>query len=146
MLGQQVSDRTIEEIAQEVQSIDPPAFPAIDRIDIGHQREVLVVSVATGQSRPYSYRGQAYRRVGNTSPALSRDEYNRMLLARLHGEHRWENEAAAGWGIADGGVGAALGMGETPWTIREDLATLKTLGLVKGMGWGRGALWVPENQ
>ena len=101
VLGQQVSDRTIEEIAQEMQSIDPPAFPAIDRIDIGHQREVLAVSVATGQSRPYSYRGQAYRRVGNTSPALSRDEYNRMLLERLHGEHRWENEAAAGWGLAD---------------------------------------------
>ena len=101
VFGQQVSDHTIEEVAQELRAIDPPAFPTIDRVDIGNGREVLVVSVATGQNGPYSYRGQAYRRVGNTSPALSRDEYNRMLLERLHGEHRWENEPAHGWTVAD---------------------------------------------
>ena len=139
VLGQQVSDRTIEEIAQEMQSIDPPAFPAIDRIDIGHQREVLVVSVATGQSGPYSYRGQAYRRVGNTSPALSRDEYNRMLLERLHGEHRWENEAAAGWGIADLDVTEVVrtmeeairrGRADDPGT-RDPAELLRGLGLMR---------------
>jgi ATP-dependent DNA helicase RecG len=101
VLGQQVSDRTIEEVAEELRAIDPPAFPTIDRVDLGNGREVVVVSVATGQNGPYSYRGQAYRRVGNTSPAMSRDEYNRMLLERLHGEHRWENEPASGWTVAD---------------------------------------------
>ena len=88
VLGQQVSDHTIEEVAQELRAIDPPVFPTIDRVDVGNGREVLVVSVATGQNGPYSYRGQAYRRVGNTSPALSRDEYNRILLERLRSEER----------------------------------------------------------
>ncbi len=60
-LGQQVSDHTIEEVAQELYAIDPPVFPTIDRVDLGNGREVLVVSVATGQNGPYSYRGQAYR-------------------------------------------------------------------------------------
>jgi len=101
VLGQQVSDHTIEEVAQELRAIDPPAFPIIDRVDVGGGREVLVVGVGTGQNGPYSYRGQAYRRVGNTSPAMSRDEYNRMLLERLHGERRWENEPASGWSAAD---------------------------------------------
>lgn len=101
VIGQQVSDHTIEEVAQEIQQIDPPTFPIIDRVAVADGREVLVVSVALGQVRPYSYKGIAYRRVGNTSPAMSRDEYNRMLLERLHGEHRWENEPATGWTVAD---------------------------------------------
>lgn len=36
--GQQVSGRTIEEIAQEIQELDPPAFPTIDRIEVGGER------------------------------------------------------------------------------------------------------------
>ena len=99
VVGQQVSDHTIEEVAQELREIDPPAFPTIDRVLLGNGREVLVASVSTGQNRPYSYRGQAYRRVGNTSQALSRDEYNRMLLERVHGEQRWENQPATGWTV-----------------------------------------------
>ena len=36
--GQQVSGRTIEEIAQEIQELDSPAFPTIDRIEVGGER------------------------------------------------------------------------------------------------------------
>lgn len=113
VLGQQVSDHTIEEVAQELYQLDPPAFPSIERVPLGNGREVLVVSVSTGQNRPYSYRGQAYRRVGNTSPAMSRDEYNRMLLERVHGEHRWENQPATGWSAAD------LDLAEITRTLEE---------------------------
>ena len=101
IVGQQVSDRTIEEVAQELREIDPPTFPSMDRVPLDNGREILAISVSTGQTGPYSYKGQAYRRVGNTSPAMSRDEYNRMLFERLHGEQRWENQPAAGWSAAD---------------------------------------------
>jgi ATP-dependent DNA helicase RecG len=101
VIGQQVSEHTIEEVAQELRLIDPPAFPNIDGEELGNGRQVLVVTVPIGQNRPYSYKGTAYRRVGNTSPVMSRDEYNRVLLERLHGEHRWENGPAAGWTVAD---------------------------------------------
>ncbi len=99
--GQDVGDRTIEDISQEIGEIDPPVFPSIDRIPLASGREVLVVSNAAGQNQPYSYKGKAYRRVGNTNLVMSRDEYNRMLLERLHGERRWENEPATGWSVAD---------------------------------------------
>ncbi|MGI8554177.1 MAG: AlbA family DNA-binding domain-containing protein, partial [Dehalococcoidia bacterium] len=69
VIGQQVGNQTLEDVAQEMQEVDPPAFPSIDRVDLANGRAVLVVTVSTGQNRPYSYRGQAYRRVGNTSPA-----------------------------------------------------------------------------
>ena len=48
-----------------------------------------------------SYRGQAYRRVGAADRAMSRDEYNRLLLEQVHSEHRWENESASDWTVAD---------------------------------------------
>lgn len=101
IVGQMVSDQTTEQLAQELTAIDPPVFPTIDRVPVTADRQVIVVSVTKGSNRPYSYRGQAYRRVGNTTQKLSGEEYHRLLLERLHGETRWENEPASGWSIAD---------------------------------------------
>ena len=101
VLGQDVSDHTLEEIAAELGEIDPPVFPHIKRIPVGNRHEAVKVSMDAGRSCPYSYRGQAYRRVGNTSPAMTREEYNRVLMDRLHGEHRWDNEPAEGWAVSD---------------------------------------------
>jgi len=137
--GQQVSDHTIEEVSEEIRRIDPPAFPSIDRVPIADGREVLVVSVHQGPVRPYSYKGVSYRRVGNTSPAMSRDEYNRMLFERIHGEQRWENQPASGWVVADLDASEIRrtveesirrGRSEDPGT-RDPAELLRGLGLVK---------------
>jgi ATP-dependent DNA helicase RecG len=97
MIGQMVSDRTVEEVAQELGEIEPPVFPGIERVDFADGRQLLVVTAQPGSGQPYSCRGQAYRRVGTTSRQLSREEYNRILLERLHGDQRWENQPATGW-------------------------------------------------
>ncbi len=81
--GQQVSDRTVEAVSREIQQLDPPAFPAIERVLVEEGREVIVVSVSQSQMKPYSYRGVAYRRVGNTNLTMSRDEYNQRIEAEL---------------------------------------------------------------
>lgn len=101
VVGQQVSDRTIEELSAELQRIDPPAFPMIKRVSVDGGHEVIVVNTSQGTSRPYSYRGTAYRRVGNTTLGMSADEYNQMLFKRMHGEQRWEYQPAAGWSVDD---------------------------------------------
>lgn len=101
VVGQQVSDRTIEDVSQEIREIDPPVFPSVERIPIGNGLEVLAVTIGSGPNKPYTYKGRAYRRVGNTSIEMSRDEYNRVLFERMHGERRWENEPAIGWTVAD---------------------------------------------
>ncbi len=111
--GQQVSERTIEEVSAELQHIDPPAFPTIERVPVDGDREVIVVSTSQGASRPYTYRGRAYRRVGNTTLAMSADEYNRMLFERMHSEQRWENQPAAGWSVFD------LDLAEIRRTVEE---------------------------
>lgn len=101
IVGQQTGDRTIEELSNEIREIEPPAFPSIDRVAVANDREVLVVSVTQGPAKPYVVRGTAYKRVGNTTIPMSRDEYNRVLMERLHSDQRWENEAADGWAIQD---------------------------------------------
>ena len=101
VLGQQVSDRTVEEIAQEIQQIEPPVFPSVERVEARPGLQVVVVTVPPGPNRPYSYKGQAYRRVGNASQKMSRDEYNRVVVERFHGERRWETEPAEGWSVQD---------------------------------------------
>ena len=111
--GQQVSERTIEELSAELQRIDPPVFPSVERIHVSGDRDVIVVSTGQGASRPYTYRGTAYRRVGNTTLAMSGDAYQRMLLERLHSEQRWENQPAEGWTIGD------LDVAEVRRTIAE---------------------------
>ncbi len=101
VVGQQVSDRTMEEVSAEIQRIDPPAFPEIGRVSVDGDLEVIAVSVKQGSMRPYRYRGKAYRRVGNTTLTMSAEECNRMLLERVHKEHRWENQLLPGWTIDD---------------------------------------------
>lgn len=139
VVGQHVGDRTLEDLAQEVAQIEPPAFPAIERVAVAGGREVLVVSVSQGAGRPYSHRGQAYFRVGSVNARMSRDEYNRMLLERLHAERRWENEPADGWAVADLDVDEIVrtveeavrrGRAEDPGT-REPMALLRGLGLAR---------------
>jgi ATP-dependent DNA helicase RecG len=139
VVGQQVSDHTLEELAQEIQRIDPPVFPAIDRVPVDGGLEVLAVTANPGQGRPYSYKGHSYRRVANTNQEMSRDEYNRMLLERLHGEQRWETEPARDWTVADldGGelsrtIDEAVrrGRADEPGT-REPEEILRGLGLLK---------------
>ena len=101
VVGQQVGERTMEEVSAEIQRIDPPAFPEIERVRVTDDLDVIAVRVNQGSARPYQYRGTAYRRVGNTTVTMSADEYNQMLFERMHSEQRWENQPATGWTVED---------------------------------------------
>lgn len=99
--GQEVGKDTLDHIARELQQIAPATYPGIVEVDLGNGRSVIVVTTGAGPTRPYTYRGRAYRRVGSTNLRLSSDEYNRMLMERLHPDRRWETEPATGWEVAD---------------------------------------------
>ena len=99
VVGQQVSEQTIEEVSAEIQRIDPPALPEIERVRVTDGLDVIAVRVSQGPARPYQYQGTAYRRLGNTTVAMPADGYNRMLFERMHSEQRWENQPATGWTV-----------------------------------------------
>ena len=101
LVGQDVGYNTIEEVSTELQRINPKAYPTIERIPMESGREIIVVSTNQGSSKPYSYQGSAYRRVGNTTLTMSDEYYNNVLFERMHSAQRWENQIADGWTIDD---------------------------------------------
>jgi ATP-dependent DNA helicase RecG len=135
VIGQTVSDRTLEELAQEFQNFEPPLFPAVERVNVAPGLEVLVVSVAHS-ARVVSFRGVAYERVLNTTRVMSRDEQQRLLLEELHATQRWENQAAEGW------EAARLDARELVLTLEEsirrgrieDPGTREPLEILRGLG------------
>jgi ATP-dependent DNA helicase RecG len=55
--GQEVSEKTLRSIRDQLGEIDPPSFPSIDRVEIGAGKAVVVVTVERGQTRPYAING-----------------------------------------------------------------------------------------
>ena len=99
-VGQQVGERTIEQVAAEIQEIRPPVSPRVDRVPVAEGREVIAVTVPAADRPPYTYKHRPYRRVGNTTSVMPEGEYQRILLERAHREGvRWENRPAEGWSL-----------------------------------------------
>ncbi len=45
VVGQSVSDRTLEYLAQEFKHFEPPIFPSVERVALGNGLDVLVVTM-----------------------------------------------------------------------------------------------------
>ena len=135
VVGQQVSEATIEKVSAEIQRIEPRIFPSIERVSVEGRNQVIVVVAQPGSGKPYTYRRTAYRRIGNTTLEMSAEEYNRVLFERMHTERRWENQPAPGWSVDD------LDTAEIQKTVREairrgrleDLGTREPAELLQGM-------------
>ena len=117
VIGQDVSDRTVEKVSEELNRIDPPNYPTIDRVALGDGKTVLMIRANRGMMRPYGHKGIAYIRVGNTTRRMTQEEYSQTLLERMHSEQRWENQPAVGWSIDD------LDQDELRRTIAEAVRT-----------------------
>ncbi|MYB35179.1 MAG: ATP-binding protein [Gammaproteobacteria bacterium] len=74
VVGQQVSDRTIEQLSAQIMRIEPPAFPEINRIPLSGSLEIISVWVPPGTAQPYQYLGASYLRVGNTTRKMTSEQ------------------------------------------------------------------------
>lgn len=102
IIGQQVSDGTLCEVAAMLGRFDPPARIEMDRVDVGDGRSVIVLHAPSARAQaPFTFEGKAYRRVGSTTTVMPQEEYGRLLLDRTHSRHRWENQPAVGIGLED---------------------------------------------
>jgi ATP-dependent DNA helicase RecG len=136
VVGQTVTDRTLEELAQEFQGFEPPLFPTVDRVPVGAGREVLVLAVPRNARSPVAFRGVAYERVLNTTRTMPHATYQRLLLEEMHATERWENRPAEGWDIA------RLDRREMVLTLEEsirrgridDPGTREPLEILRGLG------------
>jgi ATP-dependent DNA helicase RecG len=95
IVGQQVTEQTLHDIAAARDRFEPPIDVAIDRIEVANDREVLVPVVAgTSDSVPCAYDGRAFARIGNTTRRMAQERFEALLLDRAHSRRRWENQVA----------------------------------------------------
>ena len=99
VVGQKVSDRTLEELAQEFQRFEPPLFPQTERVKLPDGLEAIVVRVERASHAPVSFRAVPYERVLNTTRVMPRATYQRLMLESLHATDRWETQPAQGWTV-----------------------------------------------
>ncbi|MDD5029023.1 MAG: ATP-binding protein, partial [Rhodoferax sp.] len=140
VVGQKVTDRTLEELAQEFQGFEPPLQTHMQRILLSERDEagleVLLVQVDRATNAPVSFRGVPYETVLNTTRVMPRASYQRLLAESMHATDRWEMQPASGCGIK------SLDHNELVVTIEEairrgrmeDPGTRDPMGLLRGLG------------
>jgi ATP-dependent DNA helicase RecG len=101
IVGQDITDPTLQEVAQEIRRLEPPADIAQDRGPVGGGKEVLILETTTAPEVPYTYDGRPYKRNGPTTSAMPQSEDHQRLMARSHALHRWENQPAEGYSTDD---------------------------------------------
>src|SRR3712207_4569844 len=67
--GQEVSPRTLEDVANQLRRIEPPAFPDIETVALGDGKQVIVLGVPGGTGL-FTYDGRPYHRVGSTTSRM----------------------------------------------------------------------------
>jgi ATP-dependent DNA helicase RecG len=77
-MGQTTKERLVTHITG---ATDPVIYPSVEFVTMDG-RLVIVMHVAPSENRPHLAKGRAYKRIGATDVQLSRDEYERLLLAR----------------------------------------------------------------
>ena len=92
VVGQNVADKTLENITQACREIRPLYPPSIERVPVPNRtnHEILVATVGAGANKPYSYRGRYYLRSGASTVEMPDETYVGLVLERAHGRDRWE--------------------------------------------------------
>jgi len=91
--GQQVSDKTRCEIANELMKLAPMTEVPIEYIDIGKGdlQVIMLRAMPDSSMKPYTYDGRAYLRKESTTIIMPRDYLKRLTEASNQTNHSWED-------------------------------------------------------
>jgi len=85
VIGQQISDDTLKNIANEIKlNTDPKLYPTV-RAVMFDERSCLLVSIEESPLKPHLAYGKPFVRVGATNQRVDRDMYAYMLEQRYNG-------------------------------------------------------------
>ncbi|MEM6336404.1 MAG: ATP-binding protein [Bacteroidota bacterium] len=115
LVGQQVSDSTMEQVVQELRRIAPYVPVQPERVDLASGKQCLVLRVPAGLEKPYTYAGRAFFRQGPTTLEMPQNVYERLLIERAHPMQRWELQPAYQRDVSD------LDAAEITRTVEESI-------------------------
>ncbi|HEX4953784.1 MAG TPA: ATP-binding protein [Thermoanaerobaculia bacterium] len=96
ILGQLVSDGTVQDLGNLLQGFEPAAPILISRVALPEScHEVVVLEAAFRPDQlPFAFHGKPFVRRGTTTAPMPQEQYQRLLLHRQHSRLRWENQPA----------------------------------------------------
>lgn len=101
IVGQDVTDNTRQEIAREINKIEPTAQIEIFYVLIKDSKYVIVLEVDSGIHAPYTYDGRAFERNQSTTGRMTQHGYEQLLVERGQLNHSWEESIATSYSIDD---------------------------------------------
>ncbi len=101
IVGQHVGDKTKQELARELSKIEPKPSPEIQYIDIGQDKQVIVIDVLPGTHMPYVYDGRPFEKNQSTTERMSQHGYERLIIQRNQLNHSWEEFPASDYALDD---------------------------------------------
>ena len=101
VLGVQIGKGTIEDLVNKIgQHTDPKVFPKISVKKVAG-KDVIVIDVKESRDHLVLADGLPYKRVGRTSPRMSKDEYERLILEKHRGALSFDGEVCKGAAMSD---------------------------------------------
>ena len=96
ILGLTIGDQTIERLANTItDNTDPAIYPEISTYSLDG-RKMISIKVTESPDRPHLAFGRPFRRVGNVTKGMRRDEYERLLLQREKGRPQFGSQLCEG--------------------------------------------------
>ncbi|MFP4622484.1 MAG: ATP-binding protein [Bacteroidales bacterium] len=97
LVGQEISDSTLRDIARTLDQFDPKAPISQDIIPLGRNTKLIILTAPSFlEAGPFTFKGRPYQRIGNTTSVMPRSGYESLLFRKNHSRIRWEN-AYAEW-------------------------------------------------
>lgn len=101
VLGVQIGKDTIENLVNKIgQHTDPKLHPRITVTQI-NGKEVIVIEVKESPDHIVLAGGRPYKRVGRSSPMMSKDEYERLVLEKHKSKLYFDEQVCKGAKITD---------------------------------------------
>ncbi|MCE3044170.1 ATP-binding protein [Legionella sp. 16cNR16C] len=101
IVGQQITDKTKQELARELSKIEPKTSPEIHYLNIDENKQIIIIRTSTGTHMPYVYGGRPFERNQSTTEQMSQHRYEQLIVNRGQLNHSWEEFLAKDFTIDD---------------------------------------------
>lgn len=103
IIGQEVSDRTMQEISNILQKFEPVANISIKYIETidRHKKIISLIAIPDFFSVPYTFDGRPYERSESSTHIMPQTRYQQLLFKREHNPRIWERGINVGITLND---------------------------------------------
>ncbi|MBU1615697.1 putative DNA binding domain-containing protein [bacterium] len=97
-----IGQETIKQIADKISAhTDPLLYPEIEVVKESGDNGIIIITIGGSPNKPHLAFGRAYKRVGSTTTQMTRDEYERLLLAKHESKFQFDCQICEGATIED---------------------------------------------